>query len=86
MTNREAHELAAGMGLDDMFFSMNGIDPDGICPECQKCACNSCQDTYCKTEACSESCFHYEKPSTNEKCLNEDYDPTVAETKNLEVY
>jgi hypothetical protein len=28
MTNREAHEEAAGMNLDDMFFKVNGIDPD----------------------------------------------------------
>ena len=28
MTNREAHEAAAGINLDDMFFRMNGIDPD----------------------------------------------------------
>jgi hypothetical protein len=28
MTNREAHENAAGMALDDMFFKVNRIDPD----------------------------------------------------------
>lgn len=28
MTNREAHEEAAGMGLEGSFFSMNNIDPD----------------------------------------------------------
>lgn len=28
MTNREAHEEAAGMGLDDMFFRFNRINPD----------------------------------------------------------
>jgi len=28
MTNREAHEEAAGMNLDDKFFKFNGIDPD----------------------------------------------------------
>lgn len=28
MTNRQAHEAAAGMGLEDMFFSVTGIDPD----------------------------------------------------------
>lgn len=28
MTNREVHEEAAGMGLDDMFFKMNDINPD----------------------------------------------------------
>jgi hypothetical protein len=28
MTNREAHEEASGMGLEDSFFRMNGIDPD----------------------------------------------------------
>lgn len=28
MTNREAHEEAAGMGLEDMFFRFNKIDPD----------------------------------------------------------
>lgn len=31
MTNREAHEEAAGMNLDDMFFVINGIDPDAEC-------------------------------------------------------
>jgi hypothetical protein len=36
MTNREAHEQAAGMALDDMFFQMNGINPDAeyICFWC----------------------------------------------------
>ena len=28
MTNREAHEQAAGMPLDDIFFKVNRIDPD----------------------------------------------------------
>lgn len=28
MTNREAHEDAAGMNLDDAFFRFNSIDPD----------------------------------------------------------
>ena len=28
MTNREAHEEAAGMALADMFFKVNRIDPD----------------------------------------------------------
>lgn len=28
MTNREAHEEAAGMNLSDLFFTMSGIDPD----------------------------------------------------------
>jgi len=28
MTNREAHEEAAGMGLEDAFFRFNKIDPD----------------------------------------------------------
>lgn len=28
MTNREIHEEAAGMALDDSFFRFNGIDPD----------------------------------------------------------
>jgi hypothetical protein len=28
MTNREAHEEAAGMGLDGSFFAINKIDPD----------------------------------------------------------
>lgn len=28
MTNREAHEEAAGMGLDNSFFRISGIDPD----------------------------------------------------------
>lgn len=27
-TNRQAHEEAAGMGLEDSFFAANGIDPD----------------------------------------------------------
>jgi len=29
MTNREAHEQAAGMGLEESFFRFNGIDPEG---------------------------------------------------------
>lgn len=28
MTNREAHEEAAGMPLDDIFFKVNRINPD----------------------------------------------------------
>jgi hypothetical protein len=28
MTNREAHEEAAGIQLEDLFFLRNGIDPD----------------------------------------------------------
>lgn len=28
MTNREAHEEAAGMNLDPIFFRINNIDPD----------------------------------------------------------
>lgn len=30
ISNREAHEEAAGMGLDPMFFSFNNIDPNAI--------------------------------------------------------
>ena len=30
MTNREYYEEAAGMGLDDMFFIYNNINPDEI--------------------------------------------------------
>ena len=33
MTNREAWEEAAGYGLDDMFFKINGIDPDAEAEE-----------------------------------------------------
>ncbi len=29
MTNRQAHEQAAGMGLEESFFRFNGIDPEG---------------------------------------------------------
>lgn len=28
MTNREAHEQAAGMGLEESFFRVSGIDPE----------------------------------------------------------
>ena len=28
MTNREAYEQEAGIGLDDLFFIYNDIDPD----------------------------------------------------------
>lgn len=28
MTNREAHEEAAGMNLSDSFFAISGIDPN----------------------------------------------------------
>ncbi len=35
-TNRELHEEAAGMPLDDMFFRMNGIDPNAIPEEDNK--------------------------------------------------
>jgi hypothetical protein len=33
MTNREAHEEAAGMGLDGLFFELNKIDPNAECIE-----------------------------------------------------
>lgn len=33
MTNREAHEKAAGMALDESFFRFNGINPDAECIE-----------------------------------------------------
>jgi hypothetical protein len=33
MTNRQAHEKAAGMNLDDAFFAHAGIDPDAEAPE-----------------------------------------------------
>lgn len=29
-TNRQLHEEAAGMNLENLFFAMNGIDPDAI--------------------------------------------------------
>lgn len=72
MTNREVHELAAGMGLEDMFFRMNNIDPDAVCNECKDCSCNKCEDTYCKSEACYESCTVYKKSYPYNKCPNED--------------
>ncbi len=31
MTNRQAHEEAAGYNLDDWFFRYNGIDPNAEC-------------------------------------------------------
>ena len=34
MTNREAYEQSAGMGLDDLFFIYNDIDPDAEYKEC----------------------------------------------------
>lgn len=34
-TNRQLHEEAAGMNLDDNFFLVNGIDPDAV-PESEK--------------------------------------------------
>ena len=30
ITNRQAHEEAAGYNLDNTFFSINGIDPDAL--------------------------------------------------------
>ena len=33
MTNREAHEKAAGMNLCPEFFTLNGIDPDAECED-----------------------------------------------------
>jgi hypothetical protein len=44
MTNREAHEKAAGMGLDDMFFSFNNMDPDAECIEYK--VPNECYEDY----------------------------------------
>lgn len=41
MTNREAHEQAAGMPLEPMFFSRNGIDPDAEYVEPEPCNCES---------------------------------------------
>lgn len=34
MTNREAHEKAAGMNLDPLFFTFNGIDPEAEFTDC----------------------------------------------------
>lgn len=31
MTNKEAHEIAAGIPLEPLFFIINEIDPDEIC-------------------------------------------------------
>ena len=45
ITNRQAHEDAAGMGLDVGFFVFNGINPHGEedCPGCPKCKpCPEC--------------------------------------------
>ena len=36
MTNREAHEKAAGMGLCNEFFAVSGIDPDAEYKEAQQ--------------------------------------------------
>ena len=36
MTNREAHEEAAGMGLCDLFFAVSGIDPNAEYKEAQQ--------------------------------------------------
>lgn len=33
MTNREAHEAAAGIPLDPLFFAVSGIDPDAAADE-----------------------------------------------------
>jgi hypothetical protein len=71
-TNRQVHEEAAGMSLDNTFFSFNGIDADAICDECKSCVCSGCKDNYCKTEACYESCTYYGKPHPYKKCPNED--------------
>jgi hypothetical protein len=38
MTNREAYEQAAGIGLDDAFFSFNGIDPNAYY-QCEVIGC-----------------------------------------------
>ena len=38
MTNREAHEDAAGMGLDDLFFRLNDIDPNAEYQTASTCA------------------------------------------------
>jgi hypothetical protein len=40
-------------------------------PECVKCICSKCNDTYCKTEACMETCIHYGKAYPSEHCQNE---------------
>ncbi len=51
MKNKESYEKAAGMGLDNTFFTFNNIDPDAECdlfwickycgenetPKCHKC-------------------------------------------------
>lgn len=37
MTNREYYESEAGMGLDDMFFTYNNINPDEEYKEYVEC-------------------------------------------------
>lgn len=71
MKNKQAYELAAGMGLEDIFFKLNGIDPDAICVECKDCSCNTCEDEYCKNEACYESCIVGKQLSPHERCPND---------------
>lgn len=51
MTNREAHEEAASMGLDDMFFRMNGIDPNAEYKEISRCS--ACGYTYDESGNCN---------------------------------
>jgi hypothetical protein len=58
MTNKEAHELAAGMGLDNMFFRINGIDPDVMAKYagCENCLHYNDKDHDEKGSACA-LCF-----------------------------
>lgn len=42
MTNREAHEEAAGMNLENIFFELSGIDPDGDYCEDEELECVIC--------------------------------------------
>lgn len=42
MTNREAYEEGAGMGLAPEFFTMNGINPDAAYIPPTDCDCGVC--------------------------------------------
>lgn len=75
ITNREVHEEAAGMNLDNYFFKFNGIDPDAQCEKQPEVKCLICGhpvqivehvifDKKTKAQAATETYFYCK----NETC------------------
>lgn len=78
MTNREAHEKAAGMNLSDEFFAHNGIDPDALVvdvkPVFKTIVCNIYGGPGTGKSTTAAGVFHYAKTEG----MNAEYVPEYA--------